>query len=73
MSSSARDSWTALLRRSTNPRAFSRSAGDARAVRSAMVWEIIVDRGTGAAEKVTAEGLDYRFAFDLADLGLDKQ
>jgi len=36
------------------------------------VWEIIVDRGTGAAEKVAAEGLEYRFAFGLADLGLDK-
>jgi len=34
---------------------------------------VIVDRGTGAAEKVAAEGLDYRFAFGLADLGLDKQ
>jgi orotate phosphoribosyltransferase len=34
---------------------------------------VIVDRGTGAAEKVAAEGLDYRFAFDLAELGLDKQ
>jgi len=34
---------------------------------------VIVDRGTGAAEKVAAEGLDYRFAFGLADLGLGKQ
>ena len=34
---------------------------------------VIVDRGTGAAEKVAASGLDYRSAFDLADLGLDKQ
>jgi orotate phosphoribosyltransferase len=34
---------------------------------------VIVDRGTGAAEKVAAEGLEYRYAFDLADLGLDEQ
>jgi len=31
---------------------------------------VIVDRGTGAAEKIEAEGLPYRFAFGLADLGL---
>lgn len=31
---------------------------------------VVVDRGTGAAEAVAAEGLDYRYAVDLADLGL---
>ena len=31
---------------------------------------VVVDRGTGAAEAVGAEGLEYRFAVDLADLGL---
>lgn len=30
----------------------------------------IVDRATGAGEKIAAEGLDYRYAFGLADLGL---
>lgn len=30
----------------------------------------IVDRDTGAGEKIAAEGLDYRYAFGLADLGL---
>jgi orotate phosphoribosyltransferase len=31
---------------------------------------VIVDRSTGAREKVLAEGLDYRFAYGLDDLGL---
>jgi orotate phosphoribosyltransferase len=31
---------------------------------------VIVDRSTGAREKVEAEGLDYRFAYGLQDLGL---
>jgi len=31
---------------------------------------VIVDRGTGAKEKVEAAGLPYRYAYDLADLGL---
>ncbi|MFN0284828.1 MAG: orotate phosphoribosyltransferase [Kineosporiaceae bacterium] len=31
---------------------------------------VIVDRGTGAREAIEAEGLPYRAAFDLADLGL---
>jgi orotate phosphoribosyltransferase len=31
---------------------------------------VIVDRSTGAAEKVEADGLEYRFAFGLDDLGL---
>ncbi len=31
---------------------------------------VIVDRDTGAKEKVEAEGCDYRFAFGLEDLGL---
>jgi orotate phosphoribosyltransferase len=32
---------------------------------------VIVDRDTGAREKVEAEGLTYRYAFSRADLGLD--
>jgi orotate phosphoribosyltransferase len=32
---------------------------------------VIVDRGTGAAEKITAEGLDYRYAISAADLDLE--
>jgi orotate phosphoribosyltransferase len=31
---------------------------------------VIVDRATGAREKVEAEGLEYRFAVGLEDLGL---
>jgi len=31
---------------------------------------VIVDRDTGAREAVEAEGLEYRYAFGLADLGL---
>jgi orotate phosphoribosyltransferase len=31
---------------------------------------VIADRATGAAERVAAAGLTYRFAYDLADLGL---
>lgn len=31
---------------------------------------VIVDRATGAKERVEAEGCDYRFAFGLDDLGL---
>jgi orotate phosphoribosyltransferase len=31
---------------------------------------VIVDRDTGAREKVEAEGLEYRYAVGLADLGL---
>lgn len=31
---------------------------------------VIVDRDTGAAEKIAAEGLDYRYAISAADLGL---
>lgn len=31
---------------------------------------VVVDRGTGAAERVEAEGLEYRYAVDLEDLGL---
>ncbi|AQP48924.1 orotate phosphoribosyltransferase [Tessaracoccus aquimaris] len=31
---------------------------------------VVVDRGTGAAEVVGAEGLEYRYAVGLSDLGL---
>lgn len=31
---------------------------------------VVVDRGTGAAEAVAAEGLEYRYAVELSDLGL---
>jgi orotate phosphoribosyltransferase len=31
---------------------------------------VIADRGTGAAERITDAGLDYRFAYGLGDLGL---
>ncbi|MCC2591906.1 orotate phosphoribosyltransferase [Tessaracoccus sp. OS52] len=31
---------------------------------------VVVDRGTGAAEKVAEAGLEYRFALGLDDLGL---
>ncbi len=31
---------------------------------------VIVDRDTGARERVEAEGLSYRFAYDQTDLGL---
>ena len=30
----------------------------------------IADRATGAAEKIAAEGVPYRFAYSLAELGL---
>lgn len=33
---------------------------------------VIVDRGTGAAERVRAAGLDYRFAYGPTELGLDR-
>lgn len=31
---------------------------------------VVVDRSTGAAERISAAGLEYRFAFGLAELGL---
>ncbi len=31
---------------------------------------VIVDRGTGARERIEAEGLRYLYVYDLADLGL---
>jgi orotate phosphoribosyltransferase len=31
---------------------------------------VIVDRSTGARETVEAQGLSYRYAFGLGDLGL---
>lgn len=31
---------------------------------------VIVDRATGAAEKIEAEGVPYRYAYSLEDLGL---
>ncbi|NTW42502.1 MAG: orotate phosphoribosyltransferase, partial [Cellulomonadaceae bacterium] len=31
---------------------------------------VIVDRGTGARERIEAEGLPYHYLFDLTDLGL---
>lgn len=31
---------------------------------------VIVDRGTGARERIEAEGLSYHYLYDLADLGL---
>ena len=31
---------------------------------------VIADRSTGSAEKIEAEGLEYRFAYGLEDLGL---
>ncbi len=34
---------------------------------------VIVDRGTGAREAIEAQGLTYRWAYDLADLGLGPQ
>ena len=33
---------------------------------------VIVDRSTGAKERVEAEGCDYRFAFGLDELGLGR-
>jgi len=30
----------------------------------------IADRGTGAAERIEAEGVPYRYAYSLAELGL---
>ncbi|MFB9376173.1 orotate phosphoribosyltransferase [Kineococcus gynurae] len=32
---------------------------------------VIVDRDTGAKEKVEAEGLEYRYAYGLTDIGLE--
>jgi orotate phosphoribosyltransferase len=32
---------------------------------------VIVDRDTGAKEKIEAQGLGYRYAYGLGDLGLD--
>ena len=32
---------------------------------------VIVDRASGAEEKIRAQGLDYRAAYSLADLGLE--
>ena len=32
---------------------------------------VIVDRGTGAREAIEAQGLSYRYAYHLGDLGLD--
>lgn len=32
---------------------------------------VVVDRSTGAAERVTGRGIEYRFAVGLDDLGLD--
>jgi orotate phosphoribosyltransferase len=32
---------------------------------------VIVDRATGARERVEADGLEYRYLFGLSDLGLD--
>jgi orotate phosphoribosyltransferase len=32
---------------------------------------VIVDRGTGAREAIEAQGLPYRYAYDLGDLGLE--
>jgi orotate phosphoribosyltransferase len=37
---------------------------------TAVAVAVIVDRATGAGEKVEAEGLPYRYAFSAADLGL---
>lgn len=34
---------------------------------------VLVDRATGAAERITAQGLEYRAAYGLADLGLSPQ
>jgi orotate phosphoribosyltransferase len=34
---------------------------------------VLVDRDTGAAERITEAGLPYRAAFGLADLGLAAQ
>jgi orotate phosphoribosyltransferase len=45
-----------------------------RAVREAgaipVAVAVIVDRATGAAEKIEAEGVPYRYAYSLADLDL---
>ena len=37
---------------------------------TAVAVAVIVDRSTGAAEKIEAEGVPYRFAYSLEDLGL---
>jgi orotate phosphoribosyltransferase len=37
----------------------------------AVAVAVIVDRATGAGEKIEAEGVPYRYAFSLSDLGLD--
>ena len=51
------------------------TAGDAlRAAGAEVVGvAVIVDRSTGAKEKVEAAGCPYRFAFGLDDLGLHEQ
>lgn len=33
---------------------------------------VVVDRNTGAREKIEAEGIPYRYALNLKDLGLDE-
>jgi orotate phosphoribosyltransferase len=37
---------------------------------SAVAVAVIVDRATGAGEKIEAEGVPYRYAYSLEDLGL---
>jgi orotate phosphoribosyltransferase len=37
---------------------------------TAVAVAVIVDRDTGAGEKIEAEGVPYRYAFSAADLGL---
>ena len=36
-----------------------------------MAVAVVVDRSTGAAERVAEAGLEYRFAVGLEELGLD--
>jgi orotate phosphoribosyltransferase len=37
---------------------------------TAVAVAVIVDRDTGAGEKIEAEGVPYRYAFSATDLGL---
>jgi orotate phosphoribosyltransferase len=37
---------------------------------TAVAVVVIADRATGAGEKIEAEGVPYRFAYSVQDLGL---
>ncbi len=62
---------TEVLREPLPPEDLSCMANDTTITIQGPTFRYVVDRATGAAEAIEAEGVPYRSILGLADLGLD--